>query len=157
MGTTNRRRSRGEQDGPVLWDEVQGVDAAKESWSTVAEWLKDPKASRLSAPERHRRAAVRTPGTGKTMLAARSPAHAGVDSSPPSGSSFSRCSSGVARPAFAALKEAAAQAERRLIDELDRVGGHRGSGAGDGGTLGARAGPHQLLVELDGFERDPGP
>ena len=43
-----------------------------------------------------------------------------------------------------------------FIDELDAVGGHRGSGAGDGGTSEREQALNQLLVELDGFERDPG-
>src|SRR6185295_11257100 len=43
-----------------------------------------------------------------------------------------------------------------FIDELDAVGGHRGSGSGDGGTSEREQALNQLLVELDGFERDPG-
>ena len=43
-----------------------------------------------------------------------------------------------------------------FIDEIDAVGGHRGTGAGDGGTSEREQALNQLLVELDGFERDPG-
>ena len=60
MGTTRPETVKASQTAPVLWDEVQGVDAAKEELVDVAEWLKDPKRfEALGARAPARRAALR--------------------------------------------------------------------------------------------------
>jgi len=90
MGRPNRRRFKASKTGPVLWDEVQGVDAARRSWSTSPSAQGPESGSEaLGARSATRRAAVRTrPARGRRCWPARSPAHAGVDFFAASGSSF---------------------------------------------------------------------
>src|SRR5204863_4890376 len=81
-----------------------------------------------------------------------------VDFFAASGSSFVEMFVGRGAARIRRLFKEARKAGRAMIfiDELDAVGGHRGSGAGDGGTSEREQALNQLLVELDGFERDPG-
>jgi cell division protease FtsH len=92
------------------------------------------------------------------MLARAVAAHAGVDFFAASGSSFVEMFVGRGAARIRRLFKEARKSGRAVIfiDELDAVGGHRGSGAGDGGTSEREQALNQLLVELDGFERDPG-
>ncbi len=98
------------------------------------------------------------PGTGKTMLARAVAAQAGVDFFAASGSSFVEMFVGRGAARIRRLFKEARKSGRAVIfiDELDAVGGHRGCGGGDGGTSEREQALNQLLVELDGFERDPG-
>jgi cell division protease FtsH len=159
MGTTRPETVKASHTAPVLWDEVQGVDAAKEELVDVAEWLKEPKRfAALGARAPRGVLLYGPPGTGKTMLARAVAAHAGVDFFAASGSSFVEMFVGRGAARIRRLFKEARKSGRAVIfiDEIDAVGGHRGSGAGDGGTSEREQALNQLLVELDGFERDPG-
>jgi cell division protease FtsH len=159
MGTTRPETVKASHTEAVLWDEVQGVDAAKEELVDVAEWLKDPKRfAALGARAPRGVLLYGPPGTGKTMLARAVAAHAGVNFFAASGSSFVEMFVGRGAARIRRLFKEARKSGRAVIfiDEIDAVGGHRGSGGGDGGTSEREQALNQLLVELDGFERDPG-
>jgi cell division protease FtsH len=159
MGSTRPETVKASRTAPVLWEEVQGVDAAKEELVDVAEWLKDPKRfAKLGARAPRGVLLYGPPGTGKTMLARAVAAHAGVDFFAASGSSFVEMFVGRGAARIRRLFKEARKSGRAVIfiDEIDAVGGHRGSGGGDGGTSEREQALNQLLVELDGFERDPG-
>ncbi|MGH2956648.1 MAG: ATP-dependent metallopeptidase FtsH/Yme1/Tma family protein [Solirubrobacterales bacterium] len=159
MGSTRPETVKGSKTAPVLWEEVQGVDSAKEELVDVAEWLKDPKRfEKLGARAPRGVLLYGPPGTGKTMLARAVAAHAGVDFFAASGSSFVEMFVGRGAARIRSLFKEARKSGRAVIfiDEIDAVGGHRSSGGGDGGTSEREQALNQLLVELDGFERDPG-
>jgi cell division protease FtsH len=159
MGTTRPETVKASHTEAVLWDEVQGVDAAKEELVDVAEWLRDPERfAGLGARAPRGVLLYGPPGTGKTMLARAVAAHAGVNFFAASGSSFVEMFVGRGAARIRRLFKEARKSGRAVIfiDEIDAVGGHRGSGAGDGGTSEREQALNQLLVELDGFERDPG-
>jgi cell division protease FtsH len=158
MRTTRPETVKASQTAPVLWEEVQGVDPAKDELEDVAEWLGDPdRFEALGARAPRGLLLYGPPGTGKTMLARALAARAGVDFFAASGSSFVEMFVGRGAARIRRLFREARRAGRAVIfiDELDAVGGRR-SGAGDGGTSEREQALNQLLVELDGFERDPG-
>ena len=159
LGATRPQTVKASKTEPVLWNEVQGVDAAKAELVDVTEWLKDPdRCSALGARAPRGVLLYGPPGTGKTMLARAVAAQAGVDFFTASGSSFVEMFVGRGAARIRRLFKEARKSGRAVvfIDELDAVGGHRGSGGGDGGTSEREQALNQLLVELDGFERDPG-
>jgi cell division protease FtsH len=159
LGATRPETVKATHGGTVLWEEVQGVDAAKSELLDVTEWLKDPdRFEALGARAPRGVLLYGPPGTGKTMLARAVAAQAGVDFFSASGSSFVEMFVGRGAARIRRLFREARKGGRAVIfiDELDAVGGHRGSGAGDGGTSEREQALNQLLVELDGFERDPG-
>jgi cell division protease FtsH len=158
LGATKPETVKASKTEPVLWEEVQGVDAAKDELMDVAEWLRDPdRFAALGAQPPRGVLLFGPPGTGKTMLARAVAAQAGVDFFSASGSSFVEMFVGRGAARIRRLFKEARKSGRAVIfiDELDAVGGAR-SGSGDGGSSEREQALNQLLVELDGFERDPG-
>ncbi|MEK6276410.1 MAG: AAA family ATPase [Actinomycetota bacterium] len=158
MRTTRPETVRASQTAPILWDDVQGVDPAKDELVDVVEWLRDPdRFEALGARAPRGVLLFGPPGTGKTMLARAVAAQAGVDFFAASGSSFVEMFVGRGAARIRRLFKEARKSGRAVIfiDELDAVGGRR-TGAGDGGSSEREQALNQLLVELDGFERDPG-
>jgi cell division protease FtsH len=159
LGATKPETVKASKTKPVLWDEVQGVDAAKDELLDVAAWLRDPdRFAALGAQAPRGVLLYGPPGTGKTMLARAVAAQAGVDFFSASGSSFVEMFVGRGAARIRRLFKEARKAGRAVIfiDELDAIGGARSSSGGDGGTSEREQALNQLLVELDGFERDPG-
>ena len=158
LGATKPETVKASKTEPVLWEEVQGVDAAKDELMDVAEWLRDPdRFAALGAQPPRGVLLFGPPGTGKTMLARAVAAQAGVDFFSASGSSFVEMFVGRGAARIRRLFKEARKSGRAVIfiDELDAVGGAR-SGGGDGGSSEREQALNQLLVELDGFEKDPG-
>src|SRR3954465_10411987 len=144
MGTTRPETVKASKTERVLWDDVQGVDAAKEELVDVAEWLKDPKRFEALGARAPRVVLLYgPPGTGKTMLARAVAGHAGVDFYAASGSSFVEMFVGRGAARIRRLFKEARKSGRAgvFIDEIDAVGGHRSSGGGDGGTPGRGQAP----------------
>jgi ATP-dependent metalloprotease FtsH len=159
MGTTKPETVKASRTEPVLWEEVQGVDAAKDELMDVAEWLRDPdRFAALGAQPPRGVLLFGPPGTGKTMLARAVAAQAGVDFFSASGSSFVEMFVGRGAARIRRLFKEARKSGRAVIfiDELDAVGGTRSSGGGNNSNDEREQALNQLLVELDGFERDPG-
>src|ERR1700755_1938715 len=159
IGSTKPETVKASQGRPVAWEEVQGVDAAKDELMDVAEWLRDPKRfGALGARPPRGVLLYGPPGTGKTMLARAVAAQAGVDFFSASGSSFVEMFVGRGAARIRRLFKDARKAAAAVIfiDELDAIGGSRSGGSGDGGTSEREQALNQLLVELDGFEKDNG-
>jgi cell division protease FtsH len=158
VGSTKPETVKASKGRPVAWDEVQGVDAAKDELLDVAEWLREPdRFAELGAKAPRGVLLYGPPGTGKTMLARAVAAQAGVDFFAASGSSFVEMFVGRGAARIRRLFKEARKSGRAVIfiDELDAVGGHR-SGGGDGGSSEREQALNQLLVELDGFEKEDG-
>jgi cell division protease FtsH len=159
VGSTKPETIKASQTEPVLWDEVQGVDAAKDELMDVAAWLRDPdRFAALGARPPCGVLLYGPPGTGKTMLARAVAAQAGVDFFAASGSSFVEMFVGRGAARIRRLFKEARKSGRAVIfiDELDAIGGARSASGGDGGTSEREQALNQLLVELDGFEKDKG-
>ena len=147
-----------EKQGKVTFDDVAGIDEAKEELEEIVEFLKDPqKYSRLGGKIPKGALLVGPPGTGKTLLARAIAGEAGVPFFTISGSDFVEMFVGVGASRVRDMFE---QAKKNapcivFIDEIDAVGRHRGAGYG-GGNDEREQTLNQLLVEMDGFEANEG-
>src|ERR1044072_8554038 len=133
LGATKPETVKASKTKPVLWEEVQGVDAAKEELMDVAAWLREPKRfAALGAQPPRGVLLFGPPGTGKTM-----PARAGVDFFPASGWSFVEMFVGRGAARIRRLFKEARKSGQAVIfiDELDAVGAARSGGGGGGGTI----------------------
>jgi cell division protease FtsH len=147
-----------EKQGRVTFDDVAGVDEAKEDLVEVVEFLRDPhKFQRLGGKIPKGALLVGPPGTGKTLIARAVAGEANVPFFTISGSDFVEMFVGVGASRVRDMFE---QAKKNapciiFIDEIDAVGRHRGAGLG-GGNDEREQTLNQLLVEMDGFEANEG-
>jgi cell division protease FtsH len=147
-----------ERQGRVTFEDVAGVDEAKEDLQEIVEFLKDPhKFQRLGGKIPKGALLVGPPGTGKTLLARAIAGEANVPFFTISGSDFVEMFVGVGASRVRDMFE---QAKKNapciiFIDEIDAVGRHRGAGLG-GGNDEREQTLNQLLVEMDGFEANEG-
>ncbi|WP_122465563.1 MULTISPECIES: ATP-dependent zinc metalloprotease FtsH [Brevundimonas] len=147
-----------EHKGRKTFEDVAGVDEAKEELSEIVDFLKDPgKFQRLGGKIPKGALLVGPPGTGKTLLARAVAGEAGVPFFSISGSDFVEMFVGVGASRVRDMFE---QAKKNapciiFIDEIDAVGRHRGAGLG-GGNDEREQTLNQLLVEMDGFEANEG-
>ena len=147
-----------EKHGRVTFDDVAGIDEAKEELEEIVEFLRNPrKFSRLGGKIPKGALLVGPPGTGKTLLARAIAGEAGVPFFTISGSDFVEMFVGVGASRVRDMFE---QAKKNapcivFIDEIDAVGRSRGIGYG-GGNDEREQTLNQLLVEMDGFEANEG-
>ncbi len=147
-----------EREGRVTFDDVAGIDEAKEELEEIVEFLRNPqKFSRLGGQIPKGALLVGPPGTGKTLLARAIAGEAGVPFFTISGSDFVEMFVGVGASRVRDMFE---QAKKNapcivFIDEIDAVGRSRGVGYG-GGNDEREQTLNQLLVEMDGFEANEG-
>ncbi len=147
-----------EKQGRVTFDDVAGIDEAKEELEEIVEFLRNPqKFSRLGGKIPKGALLVGPPGTGKTLLARAIAGEAGVPFFSISGSDFVEMFVGVGASRVRDMFE---QAKKNapcivFIDEIDAVGRARGVGMG-GGNDEREQTLNQLLVEMDGFEANEG-
>src|ERR1700752_712516 len=147
-----------EAHGRVTFEDVAGVDEAKQDLQEVVEFLRDPgKFQRLGGRIPRGVLLVGPPGTGKTLLARAIAGEANVPFFTISGSDFVEMFVGVGASRVSDMFE---QAKKNapciiFIDEIDAVGRHRGAGLG-GGNDEREQTLNQLLVEMDGFETNSG-
>jgi cell division protease FtsH len=147
-----------ENKNRVTFDDVAGVDEAKEELQEVVDFLKDPaKFQRLGGKIPKGALLIGPPGTGKTLIARAVAGEAGVPFFTISGSDFVEMFVGVGASRVRDMFE---QAKKNapciiFIDEIDAVGRHRGAGLG-GGNDEREQTLNQLLVEMDGFEANEG-
>ncbi len=154
----SRARLLTERHGRVTFDDVAGIDEAKEELEEIVEFLKDPqKFQRLGGKIPKGALLIGPPGTGKTLLARAIAGEANVPFFTISGSDFVEMFVGVGASRVRDMFE---QAKKNapciiFIDEIDAVGRHRGAGLG-GGNDEREQTLNQLLVEMDGFETNDG-
>ncbi len=154
----SRARLLTEKQGRVTFEDVAGIDEAKQELEEVVEFLRDPqKFQRLGGKIPKGCLLVGPPGTGKTLLARAIAGEANVPFFTISGSDFVEMFVGVGASRVRDMFE---QAKKNapcivFIDEIDAVGRHRGAGLG-GGNDEREQTLNQLLVEMDGFEANEG-
>ncbi len=147
-----------EAHGRVTFEDVAGIDEAKEDLVEIVEFLRDPqKFQRLGGRIPRGVLLVGPPGTGKTLTARAVAGEANVPFFTISGSDFVEMFVGVGASRVRDMFE---QAKKNapciiFIDEIDAVGRHRGAGLG-GGNDEREQTLNQLLVEMDGFEQNEG-
>ena len=147
-----------EVKGKVTFNDVAGVEEAKEEVEEVVEFLKDPKKfSRLGGKIPRGCLLVGPPGTGKTLLARAIAGEAGVPFFTISGSDFVEMFVGVGASRVRDMFEQGKKNSPCIIfiDEIDAVGRSRGAGLG-GGNDEREQTLNQLLVEMDGFDTNEG-
>src|SRR5690606_10781197 len=147
-----------ERQGKVTFDDVAGIDEAREELEEIVEFLKDPQRfSKLGGQIPKGALLVGSPGTGKTLLARAIAGEARVPFFTISGSDFVEMFVGVGASRVRDMFE---QAKKNapcivFIDEIDAVGRHRGHGLGNSNDEREQT-LNQLLVEMDGFEANEG-
>ena len=154
----SKARLISEETAKVTFEDVAGVDEAKEELSEVVDFLREPrKFTRLGGRIPKGVLLVGSPGTGKTLLARAVAGEAGVPFYTISGSDFVEMFVGVGA---SRVRDLFAQGKKNapcliFIDEIDAVGRQRGAGLG-GGHDEREQTLNQLLVEMDGFESNEG-
>jgi cell division protease FtsH len=154
----SRARLLSDQSAKVTFDDVAGIDEAKEELGEIIDFLKDPKKfTRLGGRIPKGVLLMGAPGTGKTLLARAIAGEAGVPFFSISGSDFVEMFVGVGA---SRVRDLFVQGKKNapciiFIDEIDAVGRHRGAGLG-GGHDEREQTLNQLLVEMDGFESNEG-
>jgi len=154
----SRARLINEQSAKVTFEDVAGVDEAKEELQEIVDFLREPKKfTRLGGRIPKGVLLVGPPGTGKTLLARAVAGEAGVPFFSISGSDFVEMFVGVGA---ARVRDLFVQGKKNapcliFIDEIDAVGRQRGAGLG-GGHDEREQTLNQLLVEMDGFESNEG-
>ncbi len=154
----SRARLHTETKTRVTFDDVAGVDEAKEELEEIIEFLRHPKKFQaLGAKIPRGVLLVGPPGSGKTLLAKAIAGEAGVPFFSISGSEFVEMFVGVGASRVRDLFEQAKKSAPCLvfIDEIDAVGRQRGAGLG-GGHDEREQTLNQLLVEMDGFDPNAG-
>jgi cell division protease FtsH len=154
----SKAKMMNELKGKVTFDDVAGVEEAKEEVEEVVQFLKDPKKfSRLGGKIPRGCLLVGQPGTGKTLLARAIAGEAGVPFFTISGSDFVEMFVGVGASRVRDMFEQGKKNSPCIIfiDEIDAVGRSRGAGLG-GGNDEREQTLNQLLVEMDGFETNEG-
>ena len=153
-----RARLISDKQNKVTFQDVAGVDEAKEELREIIEFLKDPpKFQKLGGKIPKGVLLVGPPGTGKTLLAKAIAGEANVPFFSISGSDFVEMFVGVGASRVRDLFEQGKKHAPCIIfmDEIDAVGRHRGAGLG-GGHDEREQTLNQLLVEMDGFETNDG-
>lgn len=154
----SRARLLTEKHGRVTFNDVAGIDEAKEELQEIVEFLKNPQKFQAVGGRIPKGVLlVGPPGTGKTLLARAIAGEANVPFFTISGSDFVEMFVGVGASRVRDMFE---QAKKHapcivFIDEIDAVGRHRGAGLG-GGNDEREQTLNQLLVEMDGFEANEG-
>ena len=154
----SRARLMSDSQEKVTFDDVAGIDEAKEELGEIIEFLRDPKRfTRLGGRIPKGVLLVGAPGTGKTLLARAIAGEAGVPFFSISGSDFVEMFVGVGA---SRVRDLFVQGKKNapciiFMDEIDAVGRHRGAGLG-GGHDEREQTLNQLLVEMDGFESNEG-
>lgn len=154
----SRARLLTQKEGKVTFDDVAGIDEAREELQEIVEFLRDPtKFARLGGKIPKGALLVGSPGTGKTLLARAIAGEAGVPFFTISGSDFVEMFVGVGASRVRDMFEQAKKSAPCIvfIDEIDAVGRHRGAGLGNGNDEREQT-LNQLLVEMDGFEANEG-
>ncbi len=154
----SRARLLTERQGRVTFDDVAGIDEAKQELEEIVEYLRDPqKFQRLGGRIPKGVLLVGPPGTGKTLLARAIAGEANVPFFTISGSDFVEMFVGVGASRVRDMFEQGKKNSPCIIfiDEIDAVGRHRGAGLG-GGNDEREQTLNQLLVEMDGFEANEG-
>ena len=147
-----------QKEGRVTFDDVAGIDEAREELQEIVEFLKDPtKFARLGGKIPKGALLIGSPGTGKTLLARAIAGEAGVPFFTISGSDFVEMFVGVGASRVRDMFEQAKKSAPCIvfIDEIDAVGRHRGVGLGNSNDEREQT-LNQLLVEMDGFEANEG-
>lgn len=155
--TKNRAKLAGDKTD-VTFDDVAGADEEKEELQEVVHFLREPeKYTRLGAKIPRGILLVGSPGNGKTLLAKAVAGEAEVPFFTISGSDFVELYVGVGASRVRDLFEQAKKAKPCIvfIDEIDAVGRKRGAGMG-GGHDEREQTLNQLLVEMDGFQKNDG-
>jgi cell division protease FtsH len=154
----SRARMLTEKTGKVTFEDVAGIEEAKQELQEIVDFLKDPqKFQKLGGKIPKGALLVGPPGTGKTLIARAVAGEANVPFFTISGSDFVEMFVGVGASRVRDMFE---QAKKHapciiFIDEIDAVGRHRGAGLG-GGNDEREQTLNQLLVEMDGFEANEG-